>query len=242
MISQSTAILILGMHRSGTSSLAGSLQQNGLFLGEVFEKNPHNPKGNRENKEIMELNNALLIHNGGNWYTPPETIQWDETLVNDRDRIINNFISSKEKMWGFKDPRTIITLPFWLDALTNIKMVGVFRHPLLVTESLHARTPEMPINYGMQLWKRYNAQLLLYFKQKEFPLLSFDVSPEEFNAAIKSTVTYLGLPGIQQEGEEQFFDESLKKQNAVENEEEIPKDIIQLYTVMKNIYTKQFLS
>jgi len=42
-------VAILGMHRSGTSCLAGSLQELGLYLGEVYDQNPHNPRGNREN-------------------------------------------------------------------------------------------------------------------------------------------------------------------------------------------------
>lgn len=42
------AALVLGMHRSGTRSLAGSLQERGLRLGKVFTSNPYNRKGNRE--------------------------------------------------------------------------------------------------------------------------------------------------------------------------------------------------
>ena len=57
---QKPCILILGMHRSGTSCLAGSLQQQGVYLGEVHEWNPHNLKGNRENPHIMALNEGLL--------------------------------------------------------------------------------------------------------------------------------------------------------------------------------------
>lgn len=46
-----STVLILGMHRSGTSCLAGSLQEAGLYLGEVNTAAPHNAKGNRESRD-----------------------------------------------------------------------------------------------------------------------------------------------------------------------------------------------
>ena len=45
-------IVILGMHRSGTSCLAGCLEELGLHLGTVITSAPHNKKGNRENPEL----------------------------------------------------------------------------------------------------------------------------------------------------------------------------------------------
>ncbi len=66
-----TAIAILGMHRSGTSCLAGSLQQAGLYLGEVVEQAPHKKRGNRESLVIRSLNDRLLEENGGAWDSPP---------------------------------------------------------------------------------------------------------------------------------------------------------------------------
>ena len=42
------AVVILGMHRSGTSCLTGSLQDKGLYLGQVSQRGTFNKKGNRE--------------------------------------------------------------------------------------------------------------------------------------------------------------------------------------------------
>lgn len=239
---ESIPVILLGMHRSGTSSLAGSLQQNGLYLGKVFEWNPHNPKGNRENEEIMHLNDTLFKSNGGSWYNPPHTISWNKELAERRDKIIQTFISSSEKIWGFKDPRSVFTLPFWKESLPNSKLVGIFRHPLLVAKSLHARTAEMPLQYGFELWERYNKRLLSYFEEHEFPLMSFDVSPKEYQSSIKNVVKYLGLQGKQENGDMLFFDVSLKKQNAVKSTEIVPAEIMQLYEKLNQIYKRQFLS
>ena len=47
-------VIILGMHRSGTSCLTGCLKEYGLHLGDVSESNKHNKKGNQENKEVFK--------------------------------------------------------------------------------------------------------------------------------------------------------------------------------------------
>ena len=63
MMNSSTENLILavlGMHRSGTSALIGSLQAAGLHLGKHNTWNAHNLKGNRENNDIVQLHEELL--------------------------------------------------------------------------------------------------------------------------------------------------------------------------------------
>ena len=58
-------IAVLGMHRSGTSYLAGSLQEAGLILGDCHTWNKHNEKGNRENQKFVDLHDAILEANVG---------------------------------------------------------------------------------------------------------------------------------------------------------------------------------
>ena len=120
-------IAILGMHRSGTSCLAGSLQQAGLYLGEVVEQAPHNRKGNRESLAIRSLNDRLLESNDGAWNRPPAELVWSEIFASTRDRLIAKF--ADRTSWGFKDPRTLLTLPFWQDGIPELVFVGTFRHP-----------------------------------------------------------------------------------------------------------------
>ena len=71
-------VAVLGMHRSGTSSLAGSLEEAGLHLGEVVTRADHNQKGNRESLAMRDLNDRLLEHNGGAWDRPPPALAWDD--------------------------------------------------------------------------------------------------------------------------------------------------------------------
>src|ERR1700722_18071970 len=130
----SQVVCILGMHRSGTSCLAGSLEEAGLRLGDVFRVGQYNAKGNRENGRIMALQEAVLIHSGGSWDRPPEYVSWNDSNRAERDNIISSY--TDEPVWGFKDPRTILLIDFWREALSNLTVVGTLRHPRLVAESL----------------------------------------------------------------------------------------------------------
>jgi len=74
---ENRTVIVLGMHRSGTSALAGSLEAAGLCLGEINEYSEDNKKGNRESKSIMTLHNDLLERNGGSWDNPVPNLKWD---------------------------------------------------------------------------------------------------------------------------------------------------------------------
>lgn len=109
--SDQRAIIILGMHRSGTSCLAGSLEEAGVFLGPVSRENLYNPKGSRENRAIMELQDLVLSDNGGSWDSPPVKIHWSEERRMIQAQLLEVYCD--QKIWGFKDPRTLILLDGW---------------------------------------------------------------------------------------------------------------------------------
>src|SRR5690554_4364949 len=125
-------VVILGMHRSGTSCLTGCLNDNGLNLGTVSESNKHNKKGNQENKEVFKLNESLLNYNQGSWRRPPlKSLIWNQELETRRNEIIL-YYDKLPKPWGIKDPRMLLTYKFWKDQLASHRLVGTFRHPVAV--------------------------------------------------------------------------------------------------------------
>ncbi len=66
----------MGMHRSGTSFTARALQLLGVSLGaagSLMAPGPDNPAGYFENRDIKELNDAVLAHLGGSWDQPPRS-------------------------------------------------------------------------------------------------------------------------------------------------------------------------
>ena len=61
---------------------------------------------------------------------------------------------------GLEGPRTVLLLPFWLRALRfDPIVVGIFRNPLEVADSLAARD-RMPKRQALRLWETYNRALL----------------------------------------------------------------------------------
>jgi hypothetical protein len=185
-----SVILILGMHRSGTSCLAGSLEEAGLYLGEVNTTAPHNTKGNRESRTIMELHGDLLRANDGDWDAPPKRVIWSAEHRARRDAIIASYPG--DRIWGFKDPRTLLILPGWLEALPAVSFVGTFRHPLAVAASLYARN-QVPVEKSLALWSDYNRRLLDYHREFNFPVVCFDWPPERYRERLMALVPALHL-------------------------------------------------
>ena len=236
----SLTIIITGMHRSGTSCLAGSLQQKGLYLGEVYEWSKYNLKGNREKKAVMDLNESILIASGGSWDSLPENIEWTDEEIEKRDEIITSFTSEPKKVWGFKDPRALLTLPFWQEGLDHIQLVASLRHPLLVAQSLHKRAvalgygDKMTVGCGLDLWAVYNQQLLAYVKDEPFPIISFDQTLPEYLLCIDTICKKLGLVGVSQSDEDNFIEPSLINQTIDSSStNQVPRDIMKLYDELK---------
>jgi hypothetical protein len=218
------------MHRSGTSCVTGLLEQAGVFLGDVATKSPWNLKGNRESSAIMAMHNELLRVNGGSWDTPPATVTWPEESRNARDAIISSY--QHVPLWGFKDPRTLLVLDGWLEALPGLQLVGVFRHPVLVAESLQRRN-HFPLEQGLQLWSIYNRALLAYHDRYKFPVLSFDSAPEPFTHSVALLTRVMGLPSSAA-GKLDFFDPALRHVTP-SGDALLPGDVRGLYLALQRI-------
>jgi len=229
--SQANVIAILGMHRSGTSCLAGSLQAKGLFLGEVHEWNEHNRKGNRENEAIASLNEELLNYNKASWHQPAVVTRWTRAHRKARDRIIAEFAQAGVECWGFKDTRATFTYPFWRDALPDLKPVGTFRHPLLVAQSLNKRD-NMPVDYAIGLWCQYNRQLLDLHGLKPFPLISFDLNAADYIGRIEAMVAGLNLPDPAGAA---FLDHTLKTSSAELAADALTTDAQEIYAKLQDL-------
>jgi hypothetical protein len=202
-------ICILGMHRSGTSCVTGSLQNAGLHLGDCHTWNPHNKKGNRENQAFVDLNDEVLLENGGAWDTPPEKAIWaPRQLAKAQALILENF---GQGAFGFKDPRTLLVVSGWKQVFPAIEFVGVVRHPNAVARSLQTRS-DMPEEKALALWYAYNSALLQEYKKRAFPILCFDEEEVEFHQKLEKIVLNLALPSINPE--QKFYDDSLRTSNS----------------------------
>lgn len=206
-------VCILGMHRSGTSCLTGSLQQRGLNLGIVNKSAPHNKKGNREHQLAVQINRAVLAYNNASWDSPPGHLVWNDELREMRDSLLRRY--RFRGIAGFKDPRTLLTLPFWQEAVPNLTFVATFRNPKAVVSSLNKRTTIKPKLAGMSLWLHYNKILMALADRHDFPVISFDWEPESYLAALDEVAVALGLSGELDEKSElasggEFFEINLR--------------------------------
>ncbi len=161
-------ICMIGMHRSGTSMIARLLERCGLYLGpadQLVGPDVGNPLGHFEHVGFHEIDDALLEHLGGSWHTPPPlNAEWehDASLEGIRQRskaLLQTF--SGRSLWGWKDPRTTILLPFWMSLIPGLRFVICVRSPLEVARSLEKRDG-MSIGAGAYLWKRYMRAAIVY--------------------------------------------------------------------------------
>lgn len=222
-------ICILGMHRSGTSSLAGCLQESGLELGEVVEWAPHNLKGNRENLAIRGLNDDVLTYSKGAWDRPPQDLRWTREHRRRRHEIIESYASVP--MWGFKDPRTVLTLDFWREAIPDMRFVATYRHPADVASSLASREGLQP-KRALHLWRVYNERILILRRQGQFPIVSFDLPSERYRIAVRRVIADLGLhigpdgPG--------FFETELRHHRTA-GEAGLPVEVLSVYRRLQEL-------
>ena len=233
------SLVILGMHRSGTSCLAGNLQQAGLKLGRVSLSDRFNLRGNRENREIVQLHNSILELNGGRWDNPPADISWDNNQKKSRNRIIIKYRLGFHRYWGFKDSRALLLLAFWKEKISNMQLVGTFRHPLSVAMSLYARN-KIPIAKGFDLWGYYNRILLDMLSESEFPVISFDLVYEEYLLSLNRIIEETGLNLSRFNKTIPFYDSSLiHHRNSLEEKTEVSGQLMKIYEELNTIFKNQ---
>lgn len=221
-------LCVLGMHRSGTSCLTGSLQQGGLFLGKHHTWNEYNRRGNRENQDVVNLHESIFKTNGLTWKKPTgvslekgiaaldhhnneKPTVWEDQHRQRAQEILAEY--ADKALWGFKDPRALLVLDGWCALVPDMEFVGIYRHPLAVAQSLASR-PAMPVSIeeGLAMWYVYNKKLLQVYQRKSFPVLCFDWSEERFHRALDMLHAHIGLNPVPVN--ERFYTSELHKQSA----------------------------
>ena len=152
-------LLIVGMHRSGTTLLARILDKIGVFMGRDLDQN-------HESKFFQQLNRWIFRQLGGRWDNPPDFDQlWSSEEVWRLMRDYLNYrIDSYEMVkyaglkryfklrgmfgnsingWGWKDPRNVFTLPVWLSVFPKAKIIYIERHGVDVANSLNNRSKRL---------------------------------------------------------------------------------------------------
>ena len=149
-------MLIIGAHRSGTTATARALHLLGLQLGQRLDSH-HEPRA------MQRLHEQYLEKTGASWHQPGPFLQsvvtaegahacaayLQDQAHGDFPRVLgyrNNLQGwwlrrrlRSGSAWGWKEPRTTLFVPFWLQVFPDALIVEIVRHPLAVAMSIRQR-------------------------------------------------------------------------------------------------------
>lgn len=201
---KSRVILVVGMHRSGTSLATRALQALGVALGDnlAVEPAPDNAKGHWEDRDLIELNKQVLA---------ALALQWDLVGANDealmeapslkplveQAQALLRAKAAKHPVWAFKDPRTARLWPFWRRVLLtgeqfHIGFVWALRHPSAVAQSL-ARRDGFDSLKSHLLWLNHNLNLFEDVIANPHVLIDYDRMLEQPRREISRIADALAL-------------------------------------------------
>lgn len=220
---KSQLVVVLGMHRSGTSVITRGLGVAGVHLGHALmpEADGNNAKGFWEDLEFVALNQEMLQRVGRDWYSlaPIQRSEADylcdhgyltRALKLIRSRLANH------RSFAFKDPRTTMLLPFWervFDAAgVDVRFVLALRNPMAVAQSLAKRdgfSPEM----SYFLWANHVVTGLSFRGRWPTIAVDYDAMMERPEQELRRLAEWLGHE-IDDEALKQyqrdFLDEALR--------------------------------
>ncbi len=166
-------VIILGMHRSGTSVLGGLVNKMGLNTGgPLIGPAEDNAKGFFERLDVVLQNDALMkkqgVHYAFNTYkfdalAALKDILTDEgSLFKEGERGLAFLNNPQNSPWMLKDPRLCVTLRAWLPLLNALPAVLYsYRHPLDVARSMNKREFEQfKVSKGLRMWYVYNRRAI----------------------------------------------------------------------------------
>lgn len=195
-----TVIMILCMHRSGSSLIAKGLQTMGLDLGSnLLPAAADNPYGFFEDIDIGRFNETILYlldlaaDSIGNF---PKAIQKESILVEYGTTLIKKKLEEKPS-FGFKDPRTARTMKIWREIAEKLpdvtfKAVVIVRNPLSVAESLYHRNKIDHVK-SFYLWLQYYISAILHTNDMERYFISYENMMTNPTGELKSLAKKLNV-------------------------------------------------
>lgn len=195
------ALVVAGMHRSGTSLVASLVAGAGVSMGtRLLAAGRGNARGHFEDLDFQELHQKALRANGlhGDGIVPAGQPHVPEGLE-PRARELIAARRANGKPWGWKDPRTLLFLDFWSEVAPEASWLLVFRSPWEVADSLYRRLDETTTSdplLAIHAWMHANRLLLDFARRHPGRCLVRELgqvtaAPERTFAAIRD---HLGVP------------------------------------------------
>ena len=188
----SPLLLIVGMHRSGTSLLGSLLPACGIAMpGPLIPGDTHNPEGYFERADVTALQEQLLIDLERWWPAPrgmqPLPVSWLEsplgqTALAELVALLQPEAERQGGPWAIKDPRSSLLLPLWITACQQLgiplKLLLAVRDPAEVMVSLVRRDQAATGMDGwraQRLWWHHYAQVLHNGRDLPLQVISYSL-------------------------------------------------------------------
>jgi glycosyltransferase involved in cell wall biosynthesis len=201
------ALIVTGMHHSGTSLLASLLRGAGLNLGEeVLPAERADPLARTEDLDFLELDREMLLactmaESGWRDWGWTESQRLDFSRVGSFRPAAEALVRRRQstaRAWGWHDPRTTLLLDFWDEILPDARYVFVYREAWAVAASVTAQCLEPFVKHPAfvpRIWSFYNRQLLDFYRQHRSRCLLVELAsllarPEEVLAHIRSKLAF----------------------------------------------------
>ena len=178
-----TAVLVVGMHRSGTSAMARVIAIAGATLpAELMPPGSDNVTGYWEPRKVADLNEFFLNSLGRAWddsrpidlsAIPQENLENFRQSI--RDQLRSDFGDAEHIV--LKEPRITRLIPIYVEVLQSLgyqlQFIVMFRHPLSVVDSL-AKRNGIEAQYGAMLWQRYMLDAAKYTSEHPRTFIEYD--------------------------------------------------------------------
>ncbi|MGR9072071.1 MAG: glycosyltransferase [Gammaproteobacteria bacterium] len=213
-------VVVLGCHRSGTSAITRGLQALGVDLGDhLLNASKDNITGFWEDQDIFHLNESLLHKLGTSWHRHHPIGESDiAELLEGGDceracQLLGEKID-KAEIFGFKDPRTAILLPFWQEVFRRLELEDCYlisiRNPLSVADSLFERDGFYR-EKSQLLWIKHYLGAVLYTQGKRRVVVDYDLLLEAPERQLMRIAAALNLHSPASEALSDYSGNFLKK-------------------------------
>lgn len=251
MVNAKNLIVVLGMHRSGTSAVAKALACMGVSLGDdLLPAGKDNPKGFFEDKAINDLNIEMLSVLGLDWFslslvTDAHVDQLiDAGYIQRATDLLRSKMSGHEN-FGFKDPRVSKLLKFWKKVFAEldceVKYVFCLRHPLSVANSVLQRN-KTPIRKGYLLWLSYNIAITTELEKNPVAVIDYDQFMAAPEKELELLAQQLGLElqvDLASDFVNKFLDENLRhtkfSEADLQRDWQCPKEVVVAYKILGSL-------
>jgi hypothetical protein len=196
-----TAVIVLGMHRSGTSALTGVLRLLGVDLGSnLLDATEDNKKGYWEHGGIVKIHERLLSILDSSWsdLRPLPDSWWEDARIQKlRDELIDVIRRefSSVDVWGVKDPRVCRLIPLWLSVMDELgcrcRFLLIYRNPVEVARSLAKRNGFVNERSGL-LWVQHILLAEKWTRNRPRIITSYDQLLGDLEGTVRRISEWIG--------------------------------------------------